>query len=310
MQLLKRKVMICGANGLLGQNLLQAYHDEYDLIAVGSRPAPLVRRPNARYYQCDLTDHREVMELAKNTIPNLIINAAAFTDVDGSETQRERCWQVNATAVDYLAQAARRIDARIIHVSTDYVFDGSAGPYREDDPPNPLGYYGKAKLAGENAVISGGSDYAIARTMVLYGSGARIRLNFVTWLLNQLREKKPVRIVNDQFGNPTLASELAAALQKLAESNESGIFHLSGSETIDRYCFALKVAEIFELDSQLIAPITTAELEQQAPRPMNAGFDVSKAKQQLGIELSDASGGLKKFHAEMNCYEHANATLC
>lgn len=310
MQLMKRKVMICGANGLLGQNLVQAFEDEYELITVGSRPAPLVRRPNARYYQCDLTDHRGVMDLVRNTIPNLIINAAAFTDVDGSETQRERCWQVNATAVDYLAQAARRIDARIIHVSTDYVFDGSSGPYREDDPPNPLGYYGKAKLAGENAVISSGSDYAIARTMVLYGSGVKIRPNFVTWLINQLRERKPVRIVNDQFGNPTLASELAAALRELGESNETGIFHLSGSEIIDRYRFALKAAEVFELESELITPVTTAELEQQAPRPMNAGFDVSKAKRQLRIELSDAIGGLKKFQSEMSCREHASATLC
>jgi dTDP-4-dehydrorhamnose reductase len=234
----------------------------------------------------------------KDFVPNYIINAAAYTNVDGSEAQREECWQVNATAAGYLAEAARQVDARLIHVSTDYVFDGTSGPYTEEHRPNPLGFYGRAKLAGENAVMGSGANYAIGRTMVLYGHGLNVRPNFVTWLIKQLQTGNAVRIVTDQFGNPTLASELAVALRTLAESGKNGIFHLSGAEIIDRHSFALKIATVFHLNKKLIIPIRTADLEQQALRPTNSGFDLSKAVKELGVSMSDVVGGLQKFKKE------------
>lgn len=200
MKLMRKKVLIVGANGLLGQNLLQAFERDYDRVASNRSDTFILAQPDISYRRCDITKRADVVKLVKDFVPNYIINAAAFTNVDGSEAQREECWQVNATAVGYLAEAAAQIGARLIHVSTDYVFDGASGPYREDQRPNPLGFYGRAKLAGENAVIGSGANYAIARTMVLYGHGVNVRPNFVTWLIKQLQTGNPVRIVTDQIG--------------------------------------------------------------------------------------------------------------
>jgi len=298
LKLLPKRALILGANGLLGQNLVRVFADDYEALAAATQAEPRAPLPGAQYQSCDITDRAEIKKLVKNFIPNYILNAAAFTDVDGSEAKREECWRVNAAAVGYLAEAAFSIHARVIHVSTDYVFDGAAAPYTEESRPQPLGYYGKAKLAGENALSASGANYAIARTMILYGSGKNIRPNFVTWLIGQLRAGKEVRIVNDQYGNPTLASELAVAMRKLAESKPNGVFHLSGAETVSRYDFAVQIARVFELNEKLIHPATTAELGQAAKRPMNSSFDISKAQRELGIKMSNVIDGLKKFRGE------------
>jgi dTDP-4-dehydrorhamnose reductase len=299
MQLLRKRVLITGANGLLGQQLIKAFRDHYDVHALGLQAEPRWRDESFHYHQGDITERQQLRALVQELVPKFIINAAAFTDVDGSETQREACWRVNVTGVENLVYAAQKVDSRLIHVSTDYVFDGKNGPYREEDRPNPLGFYARSKLAGENALIKSKANYAIARTMVLYGTGHEIRPNFVTWLLQQLRNGKSVRIVDDQFGNPTLARELASALRALAESGRNGIYHISGSEVIDRYHFAVKIAEVFDLDAGLIQPIKTGDFKQASPRPLRSGFDISKAVRELGINMSDVVGGLQKFKAEL-----------
>jgi dTDP-4-dehydrorhamnose reductase len=301
MQLMRKKVLITGVNGLLGQALVKSFRSDYDILGIGLQDSPRLLGSDFEYRQGDITDRRQLREIVQGFIPNFIINAAAFTEVDGSETQREKCWKVNVTGVENLVYAAQKIAARVIHVSTDYVFDGTAGPYHEEARPNPRGFYARSKLAGENALISSGINYAIARTMVLYGTGYGIRQNFVTWLIAELRAPAHagVRIVDDQFGNPTLASELASALRILAESGRNGIYHICGSEIIDRYHFALKIAEVFSLDSRLIQPLKTSDLKQAAPRPLRSGFDISKAVRELGITMSDAIGGLKKFKLEL-----------
>jgi dTDP-4-dehydrorhamnose reductase len=299
MHLLRKKVLITGANGLLGQQLIKVFRDDYEVHALGLQPEPRLPDGNFQYHQGDIAGRRELRDLVQALVPNFIMNAAAFTDVDGSETQRELCWKVNVTGVENLVYAAQKVHARLIHVSTDYVFDGKNGPYREDDRPNPLGFYARSKLAGENVLINSAANCAIARTMVLYGSGYEIRPNFVTWLIGQLRNGKTVRIVDDQFGNPTLASELAGALRTLAESGRNGIYHISGSEMIDRYHFAVKIAEVFGLDSSLIQPIKTGDLKQASPRPLRSGFDISKVVSALNVAMSDVVGGLQKFKVEL-----------
>lgn len=298
MQLLRNRVLITGANGLLGQQLLKAFRDGYEVHALGLQPQPRLPEGNFLYHQGDIAERPFLRSLVQEIVPKFIINAAAFTDVDGSETQREACWRVNVTGVENLVYAAQKVQARLVHVSTDYVFDGKAGPYREEDRPNPLGFYARSKLAGENTLRNSNADYAIARTMVLYGTGYEIRPNFVTWLIKQLRQNKPVRIVDDQFGNPTLASELATALRVLAESGRPGVYHLSGSEVIDRYHFAVKIAEVFNLDADLIQAVKTSEFKQAAPRPLRSGFVITKATGELNLSMSDVAGGLQKFKNE------------
>ncbi len=299
LKLMPKKFLVFGANGLLGQNLVHALREDYEVLAAGHQEDFVLALPEVHYVCCDITDREAVLKAVKGFIPNFIINAAAFTDVDGSEIQKEKCWKVNATAAGYLAAAAFRLGARLIHVSTDYVFDGTAAPYTEESRPQPLGYYGRAKLAGENALISSGANYAIARTMVLYGAGKHVRPSFATWLITQLRAGKPVRIVKDQCGNPTLASELALALRRLAESGRHGIYHVCGAETLSRYEFAVRLAQVFELDQELIMPATTAELAQAAKRPANSGFDISKAVRELGVSMSNVEQGLRKFRREL-----------
>jgi len=301
MQLLRNRVLITGANGLLGQQLISVFRDDYDVHALGLQAQPRLPGGNFQYHPGDINDRTLLRELNQEIVPKFIINAAAFTDVDGSETQRELCWKVNVTGVENLVYAAQKVHARLIHVSTDYVFDGKAGPYREEDRPNPAGagFYARAKLAGENVLLNSAADFAIARTMVLYGNGFAIRPNFVTWLINQLRGGKIVRIVDDQFGNPTLASELAQALRILAESGSHGIYHISGSEVMDRYHFAVKIAEVFNLEATLIQPIKTGDLKQASPRPLCSGFDISKALRELNVKMSNVVDGLKKFKTEI-----------
>ncbi|MGH7450465.1 MAG: dTDP-4-dehydrorhamnose reductase [bacterium] len=306
MHLLRKKVLITGANGLLGQQLIKVFRDDYEVHALGLQAEPRLPDGKFQYRQGDIADRQKLRDLVQALVPNFIMNAAAFTDVDGSETQRELCWKINVTGVENLVYAAQKVHARLIHVSTDYVFDGKNGPYREDDRPNPLGFYARSKLAGENVLINSEANCAIARTMVLYGAGNEIRPNFVTWLVEQLSNRKSVRIVNDQFGNPTLASELAHALRTLAESGHSGalegrngVYHISGSEVIDRYHFAVKIAEVFDLDASLIQPIKTSDLKQASPRPLRSGFDISKAVGELNIAMSNVVGGLQKFKAEL-----------
>ena len=287
------KLIITGVNGLLGQKLIeQAYH-KYQVLGIDLQDAPFNKKIKFEYRQLDLTKRRSVKDLVADFQPHYIVNTAAMTDVDGCETQKELCWKINVEAVENLIYAVRNTGAKIIQLSSDYVFDGKNGPYSETSIPKPLGYYGKSKLAGENLLIAEGVDHAIVRTMVLYGYGIEVRPNFVTWLIEKLKRGESATIVSDQYGNPTLADDLAQAILKIIERNKWDLYHISGSELIDRYNFALKIAEVFKLDKSLITPITTPELNQPAPRPLKSGFILDKEKAALGIEMSNIEEGLK-----------------
>ncbi len=295
MHILKPKVIVTGAHGLLGSKLVRQLREKYDVYGIVREFREPYAVDGVEYIEGDISKYKLLSKLARQLHPKFIFNAAAYTNVDRSESEKEACWRTNVEAVEYLARAARLVDARMIHVSTDYVFDGQNGPYREDDRPNPLGYYAKSKLAGENVLMVSGANYAIARTMVVYGYAPGVRPNFVTWVIDQLMQGKSIRVVDDQLGNPTLADELAEALMVLAESNIQDVFHISGSEVIDRYHFALAIAEEFDLDGGLIERIKTAGLNQAAPRPLNSGFIIEKAEKALGIRMSDVRTGLRKF---------------
>ncbi|MFQ5772550.1 MAG: SDR family oxidoreductase, partial [bacterium] len=234
LKLLKNKVLLTGANGLLGQKIVASFADSFEIHAVDLQDKKSLDDKAYGYTPCDITKRDEVRSLILQLKPNFVINAAAYTDVDGCEDNREACWRVNVIGVDNLAQAARRVGALLIHISTDYVFDGVDGNYHELSKPNPLSYYGRAKLAGENAVIISRVEYAIVRTMILYGFGKNQKLNFATWLLEKLSRGETVTIVDDQFGQPTFVDELAQAIRKIVELKKTGIFHIAGSEYISR----------------------------------------------------------------------------
>ncbi len=292
------KLLITGVNGLLGQKLLAQAASKYSVIGIDLHNEPFNEKINFKYVNLDLTDRNAVKDIILSEYPHYLINTAAMTNVDACETEKEKCWKINVEAVDNIIYAARKIGTKVVHLSTDYVFDGSDGPYNEEAPPSPLGYYGKSKLASENILHASDLDYAIVRTMILYGEAENVRPNFVTWLVSALKQGQSVTIVNDQFGNPTLADDLANAILKIIQLQQWNLYHVCGSELIDRYQFALKIADVYKLNKNLISQITTPELKQAAPRPLKSGFIINNAENDLEIHMSNVEEGLKKVRKQ------------
>jgi dTDP-4-dehydrorhamnose reductase len=225
-----------------------------------------------------------------------------MTNVDLCETNREMAWKTNVTAVENVTHAAKMTGARIIHFSTDYVFDGTNGPYAESDRPNPLSYYGRTKLASENLLTTAEIPHTIVRTMVLYGVGNGVKVNFALWLLKNLSEEKPIKVVDDQLGNPTLADDLAYAVLKIIELERTGMYHIAGHDIVSRYEFAVQFADIFGFDKKMITPVKTSSIKQAAPRPLKSGLITLKAETDLGIKISGAAQGLRVFKNQLEVH--------
>jgi dTDP-4-dehydrorhamnose reductase len=295
-----RTVCVTGGNGLLGTKLTELAGLSFRVVSSDLQDGPSVEQPNLTYVRADITDPAQIDSLLRRSKPEAVFHTAAFTDVDGCETRREAAWAVNVTGTENLAAACRRYGVRLIHLSTDYVFDGIAGPYSETDAPNPVSHYGRTKLESERVVQSLLPDALIARTMVLYGFSAGARPNFVTWLVAALKSGTAARIVTDQFGNPTLADDLARALLLLFERRASGIIHAAGGEWLNRFDFALKTAEVFGLDASLISPTTSDAFKQPAPRPLRSGLRTDKIEREFGFRFSTAAEGLRAVREQMD----------
>ncbi len=295
-----RKILLTGANGLLGQKTTEVFARETEHELILTDLAPKAEEPRKfTYHELDITNKESVKEFVKIHKPEIIINAAAFTNVDGCETERELSWRVNVDAVKNLIIASRINSSKIIHISTDYVFDGVYGGYDENSTPNPLSFYGKAKLASENALIASGVEFTIIRTMIIYGYGRNVKRNFALWLVDKLGNNEPVTIVDDQYGMPTMVDDLGLALNRIVERERTGIYNVCGSEYISRYDFALKLADIFNFDRSLVIPVKTSELNQAAARPMNSSFILLKAETELGLKPLNVRDGLYLLKSQL-----------
>jgi dTDP-4-dehydrorhamnose reductase len=281
--IIKKRIFIVGANGMLGQRLVEAFNkkDNIQLLTCSIEPKPFFN--SVEYVCCDLTKRESIKNIIFGFYPDFIINTAAFTNVDLSEIERETAWKVNVRGVEYLAETCRVLDAHLIHISSDYIFDGTKGPYTEKDKPNPLGYYGRTKLASENALRISGAMHTVLRTNVLYGMAPYSRPDFVRWVISQLKNKKEIRIVTDQYNNPTFTDDLVQAIMKIIEFRRQGVYNVGGRDFISRYHFTQIIAEFFGLDQQLIIPITTQELNQAAKRPLKSGLITLKAQSEIGF---------------------------
>ena len=282
--IIKRRIFIVGANGMLGQRTIEFYKSvkNVQLFACSIEENPLFN--NVDYLCCNITERDKIKKAVYNFMPDVIINAAAYTNVDLSETERETAWKINVKGVEHLAETARVIDAQIIHISSDYIFDGKNGPYYENDKPNPLGYYGRTKLASENVLKISGAHHTILRTNVLYGVASKSKADFVEWLINTVRSGKPVRIVDDQSSNPTFIDDLVQAISKVIEFRKHGVYNIGGKEFLSMYEFTEIIADYFNLDKSLITPIKTEELNQAARRPLKSGLITLKAETELGYK--------------------------
>ena len=296
-----KRILICGSNGLLGQRLalMLSSQTDYEVLNTSMERSFVFDDRLFDYTQLDITKKGDVKSLISSFHPTAILNAAAATNVDWCEVHRDEAWKVNVVGVENLVEAARKVGSRLVHISTDYVFDGSRGPYSEDDTPSPISYYGKSKLASENAVRIGGIPYTILRTIVLYGAGIGIKENFPLWVVRSLKAGKQIRCVDDQISNPTHVTDLAFAAVKGFELNRDGIYHVCGKDRASRYVFAVRVADVFGLDAGLINRIKTADLKQEAPRPLLSGFVTLKAQTELGLNPMDMTQGLTVLKREM-----------
>lgn len=269
---------------MLGQRLADFFSSDkkVELMCASVENSSLI--PEINYTQLDITQKNKVKELILDFFPDIIINTAAYTNVDRSETEKETAWKINVNGVENIALYAWTVDAHLIHISTDYIFDGKNGPYSEEDKPLPIGYYGRTKLASENSIRTSGVRFSIVRTNILYGPAKYGRPDFVKWVINSLRANESIRIVTDQIGNPTYIDDIVAAINKLIEFKKEGIYNIGGIEMLSRFDFTLRIAEYFSMDKKLILPILTKDLNQPAPRPLKSGLITLKAETELGYK--------------------------
>lgn len=281
---LKKRILVFGCNGLLGQGLAEHYKQIKDVNLLCSSLESVCITPGVDHVQCDITKRDEVKSVILDFYPDIIINAAAYTNVDKSEVERELAWKVNVKALEFMSEAARIADIHIISISSDYVFDGKAGPYSEVHRPNPLGYYGRTKLAGENTLKISGANYSIIRTNVLFGSTNSNKLDFAGWVQMKLENNEQISIVDDQINNPTSIMDLVNGIALLVESQRIGIYNIGGKDLLSRYEFALRIAKFYNLPVHLIKRIKTIDLNQPAPRPLKSGLLTLKAEIDLNYK--------------------------
>lgn len=305
-----KNILLTGANGLLGQKIVQIFAErqaplleEYQLIASGKGENRNPDLTGYRYESADLTDAARVAELFATYQFSAVMHTAAQTLVDDAEDNREHCDLLNVTVVEQLAGLCATYGAQLIHISTDFIFDGTAGPYAEEAAPNPLGYYGLSKLRAEQAIAQSGCRYAILRTMLLYGiTPAMSRSNIVLWVKSSLEAGKTIRVVNDQFRCPTLAEDLAMATILTLAHGATGVYHVSGDEGMTMLELAHRVAQFFGLDESLIEPIDSASLQQRAKRPPITGFIIDKARRELGYAPHAFAEGLALLKTQLRIF--------
>lgn len=280
------KILLTGSNGLLGQKLVKLILDggKDELIAtargVNRLPYP---ESNYSFDQLDITDQPQVNEVLDRHNPDVVIHTAAMTNVDQCETEREDCWKQNVDAVEYLIGACERSSSFLVHLSTDFIFDGEDGPYDENAKANPISYYGDSKLAAEKLLLESNIKYAIARTVLVYGIAHDMsRTNIVLWVKKSLEDAKAIKVVDDQLRSPTLAEDLAIGCYLLAEKRAEGIFNISGKDLLTPYEMALKTAAYFNLDTSTMEKADASTFTQTAKRPPKTGLLIDKAIDQLG----------------------------
>jgi dTDP-4-dehydrorhamnose reductase len=301
------KVLVTGSNGLLGQKLTDLYRQRRDveLIATAKGKDRYARKEGYVYEEMDITSRQNVEAVIREHQPQVVINTAAMTNVDACETDHDGCDALNVSAVQYLADACNAVAAHFIHISTDFIFDGSHGPLDESEKPAPLSYYGHSKLKGEEIVKLHSMSWAILRTVLVYGVVSDMsRSNVVLWVKGNLEQGKKINVVDDQFRTPTLAEDLAMACMHAADKRATGIYHVSGPDYMNIYELAGIVADHWGLDRTLISRASSAGISQPAKRPPVTGFIIAKAKRELGYEPRSIREGLSIVNDQLNAQKN------
>ena len=297
------KILITGSNGLLGQKLVKllANKDSITLLATSKGENRISNQSGYTYKSVDITNQQEIESVIDDFIPDTIINTAAMTNVDACEFNQTLCWDLNVNAVKYQIKAAEKHNSHYIHLSTDFVFDGLNGPYKEEDSPNPLSYYGESKYEAEKLVQEANTKWSIVRTIIVYGIAEEMsRSNIVLWAKEALEKGNPLTIVDDQYRSPTLAEDLAMGCWLIAAKQATGVYHISGKDVMSIIELVNRVADFYNLDKSIVSPIASSSLNQSAKRPPKTGFILEKAFKELEYSPCSFEEGLAILTHQLN----------
>lgn len=297
-----KKILVTGSNGLLGQKLVYKLKDrkDVDLVATARGKNRLLNQAGYTFLSLDIGDKANVDAVIDSVKPNYIIHTAAMTQVDDCELDHEACDRANVDAVQYIVDSAERNNSHLIHISTDFIFNGEEGPYDEEGIADPLSYYGSAKLKGELIVQNSKLKWAILRTVLVYGIVDNMsRSNIVLWAKGALEKGNPINVVDDQFRSPTLAEDLADGCILAVDKNATGIYNISGKDQFSIIDLVRTVADYYNLDKSLINPVSSETLNQAAKRPPKTGFILDKARRDLGYNPHSFVEGIALMEKQM-----------
>ena len=304
----KKKILITGSNGLLGQKLVYkiVFEDQFDCIATSRGENRVLLREGYEFFSLDTTEFEAVFSTLEYLKPDVIINTAAMTNVDACELNREDAKLQNELAVQNLITALEKLktndyDPHLIHLSTDFIFDGSHGPLTEDEKPNPLSYYAETKLNAETIIQRSKLKWAIARTVLVYGIVDNMsRSNIVLWAKSALENGQKIQVVDDQFRTPTLAEDLAEGCLLIAAKDAQGIYNISGKDFMSILELVERVGKFWKLDLSLIIPSKSETIKQPAKRPPITGFLIDKAIRELGYKPHSFEEGLQLIDQQLH----------
>ena len=289
-----KSILITGSNGLLGQKLLGLLENqsEYKVYATARGGNRVSTFNNFEYYSLDICN--KVQQVIGDLKSDYVINTPVMTNVDQCEEDRELCWDLNVNAVKYLVAACQKANTFLLHLSTDFIFDGQNGSYKEDAHPNPISCYEESKLAAVKMLKESNVEWAIARTVLVFGITEKMsRSNINLWVKNSLEEGKKLQIVDDQWRTPTLAEDLAQGCFLICKKHANGIFNILGKEMLTPYDVAIQTVQFFDLDQSLIEKTDGSKFQQRAKRPAKTGFVLDKAETQLSYHSHTFMGGIE-----------------
>ena len=271
------RILITGAFGQLGHALqsVLSKKSNYELICTGTKV-----KKGQEGIPLDIRNQVALKELINTTAPDILINLAAMTNVDACELNPKLAGEINVAGLEHICDSFK---GKIIHLSTDYVFDGTSGPYKEDDPLNPISIYGKTKLASEHILLEKDIKNLVIRGNVLYDYSPHTSASFLNWVVSSLKGNQEIKVVEDQFNNPTWTRSMSDIIVLSIENDLEGIIHWGDSEHISRFEFAKLIAKKFSLNESLIKPVLTSELNQPARRPLQSGLSTEKLVNMLDI---------------------------
>ncbi len=294
-----QKVLITGTNGFIGHYLSRLLLQKgYCVMATGKGESRLpFTEQNFIYRTLDFTDNSAVQAFFAEHRPDVVVHCGAMSKPDECELHKENAFHTNVTGTLYLLQAAAALKSFFVFLSTDFVFDGERGMYREDDLRKPVNYYGETKLLAEDKVMKYESDWAIVRTVLVYGKPFFSRQNILTNVAASLKKGAKMQVFNDQVRTPTYVEDLVSGIARILEKRAAGIYHISGEDVLTPYQMALAVARYLNLDASLIQSVEEKDFDQPARRPLKTGLDLSKAKAHLHYQPVSFQEGLKKTFA-------------